>query len=146
MQRDLQEGPPSTIIASRPERDLNFLKVLRGKEHVLHRLALKDLEQRHLGAEAGRAVRDLGDVNLRIKRTVLGDILETCVFLYYWNREHRKVALSTSWTQLLGKATEIILNLEVTSEFLVRFGSSSEEFKALHPKPKTWVEFVVLRG
>ena len=42
---------------------LDFLKLFRGKEQVLHRLALKDLEQRpKLGAEAAAAVENLGDI------------------------------------------------------------------------------------
>ena len=42
---------PSAIIVSRPDTDLNFLKCLQGKEHHLHRLAVKDLEQRSLNNE-----------------------------------------------------------------------------------------------
>jgi len=40
---------PSAICDSRPETDLNFLKLLEGEEHLLHRMATKDLEQRSLG-------------------------------------------------------------------------------------------------
>ena len=36
---------PSAIIVTRPDSDLRFLKLLEGKEHLLHRLAVKDLEQ-----------------------------------------------------------------------------------------------------
>ena len=30
---------PSAIVSTRPETDLNFLKLLQGKEHLLHRMA-----------------------------------------------------------------------------------------------------------
>ena len=137
---------PSTIISSRPETDLNFLKLLSGKEHVLHRLAVKDLEQRtSLGAETVRAVANLGDIRERIRRALLGEILERCMFLLYWNGKHNKVASGMSWTDLVSKATHIILDLQVTPQFLQRFGSTSEEFEGLDPKPKTWVELVVLK-
>ena len=143
--QEIFKQSPSTIIASRPETDLNFLNLLRGKEHVLHRLALKDLEQRQLVAETVRAVSDLGDIKQRVKRAVLGEILTRCMFLLYWNGKHNKVASAMSWADLLSKATGIILNLEVTNESLQRFGSTWGEFDGLNPKPKTWVEFAVMK-
>ena len=137
---------PGSILCNRPETDLNFLRFLRGKEHLLHRLALKDLEQRpKLGAEAVAAVANLGDIKQRIKRAILTEILERCMFLAKWSGAHAKVATQMSWTDLLGKATGIILNLSVTPEFLQRFGSTSTAFESLHPAPKTWVEFAVLQ-
>ena len=67
---------PSAIIVSRPDTDLNFLKLLEGKEHLLHRLAVKDLEQRSLSAETKAAVLNLGTIKSRICRRVLQEILE----------------------------------------------------------------------
>jgi hypothetical protein len=87
---------PAAIISTRPETDLNFLKLLKGEEHVLHRLATKDLEQRALSEETRKAVSNLGDNNLRICRTILVEILERCMFLLYWNGKHSKVASNTS--------------------------------------------------
>ena len=76
---------PSAIISTRPETDLNFLKLLKGKEHLLHQLMMKDLEQRALCAETRAAILNLGDINLRIRRSILAEILGRCMFLLYWN-------------------------------------------------------------
>ena len=59
---------PSVIIGTRPDTDLNFLKFLEGKEHLLHRLAVKDLEQRSLSDETQAAILNLGDISKRIGR------------------------------------------------------------------------------
>ena len=87
---------PSAIIASRPDTDLQFLQLLEGKEHLLHRLAVKDLEQRKLGAETRSAVLHLGNIQLRIRRRVLQEILERCMFLLYYNEAHPTVASELS--------------------------------------------------
>ena len=73
------------IISTRPETDLNFLTLLKGKEHLLHPLMMKDLEQRALCAETRAVVLNLGDINLRIRRSILAEILGRCMFLLYWN-------------------------------------------------------------
>ena len=57
---------PSALVDNRPETDLNFLKLLEGKEHLLHTMATKDLEQRALGAETGAAILILGDIKAKI--------------------------------------------------------------------------------
>ena len=77
--RDIFRKALSSIISTRPETDMEFLKLLRGKEHVLHKVALKDLEQRtKLGAETVAATASLGDIAHRIRRAILGEILERC--------------------------------------------------------------------
>ena len=55
---------PSAIIVSRPDTDLQFLQLLQGKEHHLHRLAVKDLEQRKLGAETRSAILHLSLIHI----------------------------------------------------------------------------------
>ena len=67
-------------MVTRPETDLKFLKLLAGKEHLFHQLAVRDLEQRSLGAETRAAVLNLGDVKSRIARRILQEILEKCMF------------------------------------------------------------------
>ena len=77
--QEIFKAAPSAIISTRPDTDLTFLKLLSGKEHVLHRLALKDLEQRtKLGAETVAAVASLGDIRQRIQRAILREIIERC--------------------------------------------------------------------
>ena len=83
--KDLFGKSPSAIIDTRPDTDLQFLKLLQGKEHLLHRLAVKDLEQRTLSPDTRAAVLNLGDINQRIQRRVLQEILERCMFLLYHN-------------------------------------------------------------
>ena len=108
---------PSAIISSRPETDLKFLQLLKGKEHVLHRLALKDLEQRKLSSEVEAAVRNLGDIDQRIRRALLCEILNRCMFLLHWHAKHPRVTASnTSWPDLMGTACASIRDLKITPE------------------------------
>ena len=80
--KNLFGGKPSAIVQSRPETDLNFLKLLQGKEHLLHRLATRDLEQRTtLGTETVAVVGNLGDVSAQIKIVILCEILMRSMFL-----------------------------------------------------------------
>jgi hypothetical protein len=50
---------------------LKFLKLLEGKAHLLHKLAVRDLEQRSLGAEARAAILSLWDIANGIYRRFL---------------------------------------------------------------------------
>ena len=144
--KDIFGTAPGSIITTRPETDLQFLKLLRGKEHVLHQLASKDLEQRtKLGAETVAAVASLGDITQRIRRTIICEILERCFFLAHWSGKHQMIAMQDSWTDLVNRATGLLLSLSVSPEFLQRFGTTWTEFERLNPRPKTWVEFAVLR-
>ena len=47
--KDIFGKSPSAIVDGRPETDLRFLKLLAGKEHVLHMLATKDLSEKEFG-------------------------------------------------------------------------------------------------
>ena len=136
---------PSAIIVTRPDSDLSFLKLLEGKEHLLHRLAVKDLEQRSLGVETRGAILNLGSIQSRIRRRVLQEILEKCMFLLYYNQKHGSVASCTSWDELMQKAVSETLNLEITPQILQRFGFSEEALVAMEAKPRTWVELAVLQ-
>jgi hypothetical protein len=116
---------PSAIVLTRPETDLNFLRFLAGKEHILHKLAKRDLEQRTtLGQDVVNAVQNLGDISNRIRRSILSEVLERCMFLAHWSGKHAMVATTTSWEALLGDATTTIMDLEVTPEVLKRLQDS----------------------
>ena len=111
----------------------------------MHRLAVRDLEQRTgLGTETVGAVTNLGDINQRIFREVLCEVLERCFFLYYWSGKHDKVATTLSWPDLVEKACGIILDLAVTPKVLQTYGYKQEDLEVLDAQPKTWVEVVVL--
>ena len=136
---------PCAIIDNRPETDLQFLRLLEGKERTLHRLATKDLEQRDLQAGTRAAILSLADIKSRICRRVLQELLERCQFLYYWTGNHPSVACETSWDDLMQKAVALILSLEITSQVLERFHFKEEAWAALPTRPKTWVELAILQ-
>ena len=81
--KDIFGRSPSAIIDTRPETDLNFLKLLAGKEHILHMLATRDLEERKLSADTRAAILNLGDLKNRIRRRILQEILERAMFLLH---------------------------------------------------------------
>ena len=136
---------PSAIVENRPETDLTFLKILEGKEHILHRLATKDLEQRSLSTESRGAILNLGDIKGRIRRRVLQEILERCMYLHYWSGKHPAVASDSSWDVVLQTATSLNLSLEITPGVLDRFKKSEEDLAGMDVRPKTWVELAVLQ-
>ena len=134
------------IITTRPETDLRFLKLLRSKEHDLHKLALKDLEQRQLSEATRAAVANLGDLSQRIKRAALAEILDRCFFLLYWNGKHGNVVSKTSWDNLLERAQTIITDHDITRHTLSRCKTSPEDLEAMARKPASWVELVVFEA
>ena len=81
--KELFGQSPLKIIHIWPETDLNFLKLIEGKEHLLHQLAMKDLQQRSLVAETKAAIVNIGGSKNRINKRVLHDVLERCMFLLY---------------------------------------------------------------
>ena len=105
---------PEAIIDARPETDLRFLQALAGKEVLLHRLATKDLGTRRLGADTNEAVLNLANIRHRIRRRILQEILERCLYLYYWNGKHRSVANLLTWDALLERAVATIQDLEIS--------------------------------
>jgi hypothetical protein len=134
---------PQAIVDTRPESDLRFLRLLKGKEHILHQLAARDLTQRPLKTESKAAVENLGNIEMRIRRTILAEILERCMFLHYWNGKHAFVSSCTSWDELMEEATEIILELKITPEVLKRFGTTEQEVMTMNPQPTSWVEIAL---
>ena len=141
--KNLFSSSPCAIVATRPQTDLGFLLLLAGREHLLHRLATKDLEQRKLSADTRAAIVNLGNPNLRISRRVLAEILLRCLFLLYWTARHNLVATNTSWDDLLLRACSSILDLDITPEVLSRLNTTEEDLRNLTRPPRTWVEVVV---
>ena len=67
------------------------------------------------------------------------------MFLLYWNVKHPKVSSMTSWDDLLSKAVDIINDLDLAPENLVRFKTPKSDLDAMGAnRPKTWVELAVL--
>ena len=136
---------PSAIITTRPETDLKFLTFLRGKEVTLYKLAQRDLDQRELSAATVKAVASLGNITQRIKRSVLAEILERCMFLLYWNAKHNMTASSTSWDELVQQAEHQILDLTICDRVLLRFKTTRAAVDAMDPRPRTWLDLAVLQ-
>ena len=108
--KEIFSASPSAIIKNKPETDHTFLEFLKGKEHTLHLIADRDLQQRpSLGPEASKAALSLGDIGLRIFRTVLCEVSHRCLFLRYWARKHARVAEVRSCDEVLEKAKKHIL-------------------------------------
>ena len=143
--KDLFGTSPSAICITRPDTDLEFLKLLAGKEHLLHKLAVKDLEQRTLSSETRAAIVNLGNIDARINRRILQEILERCMFLLYYNQKHPSVASSTSWDVLMQRAVSEILNLDITEKVLQRFALNEETLGEMEERPKSWVALAVLQ-
>ena len=135
---------PSATIDTRPQSHLKFLNLLRGNEHVLFQCATEDLKQRELVASTQQAVRDLGNVLKRIKRSILGEVLERCMFLMYHNSKHPNLALEDTWDGMSQKFTRHILDMEITDEVLKRFKTTQANLDARGWSPKTWVDLAVL--
>ena len=128
---------PCAIIDGRPESDLRFLKFLEGKEHILHKLATKDLAERSLNADTKAAILGLAGIKNRISRRVLQEILERCQYLYYWSGKHRSVACETSWEELLQTGVSLILSHEISAKVLERFQLTAGDLAAMTARPKT---------
>ena len=136
---------PCAIVDGRPELDLQLLMPLEGKEHNLHKLATKDLEQRDLEAGARAAISNLAGIQGRIQRRVLQEVLERCQHLYYWSGNHPSVATETSWDGLMQNATSLILSLDISDRVLERFHLKEDDLAAMAARPKTWVDLAILQ-
>ena len=143
--RKFSDRAPCAIIDGRPETDLQFLRLLSGKEHILHKLATKDLEQRTLSDDTRAAIMSLAGIQGRIHRRVLQEVLERCQYLYYWSGKHPSVACETSWDDLMQEAVSLILSLDITTKVLERFHLKEEDLAAMTARPKTWVDLAILQ-
>ena len=141
--KELFGRAPCAIIENRPETDLNFLRLLGGKEVDLGRLADKDLRERRLSVEYQAAVKCLSDVKQRLRRRVLQELLERCMFLHRWAGVHPTTAAEMGWDELLEKAVHRIGDLDIDESVLVNFNVSHDIVAAMDPIPSTWLELLV---
>ena len=141
--KELFGQAPCAIIENRPETDLSFLRLLGGKEGDLGRLADKDLGERRLSVDYQAAVRCLADVRQRLRRRVLQEILERCMFLHRWAGAHPMTASEMGWDELLEKAVHCIGDLDIDESVLVNFDVSRDIVAAMDPIPRSWLELLV---
>jgi hypothetical protein len=104
------------------------------------------LEERNLAADSRAAIDNLGQIRQRMRRRVLQEILERCLYLLYFNSKHPVVAPESTWDSLLQKAVHLILGLDITPSVLGKFKVSESDLDDLEPKPKTWVELAILQA
>ena len=108
--KDICSTNPSAITKNRPDTDLNFRESSRAKSTPCTCWQKRDLQHRAaLGPEATKAALNLGDIGLRIFRTVLCEVVHRCLFLHYWASKHARVAEVGSWDELLEEANRHIL-------------------------------------
>ena len=131
---------PSGIIHQRPDSDFNFLSLLRGKEHQLHRLAVEDLRQRDMADSTKNAVESLGRMDERVQRTILCEVLKRCLFLQFHTYRHERLIMRTSWTELSERASQLIGDLKPTEEVLERLCGGECPWQGR----RNWVEVAVL--
>ena len=133
---------PDSTIEGRPDTDLHALQVLFDREQTLYQCARKDLTQRvSLDAAKVDAVAALGNIERRLFRAILMEILDRCMFLAMWNSKQNHVAKHTSWGALVKTTTEHILNREVSPSALKRFGFKPARVPV--PAPPTWIHLLV---
>ena len=131
---------PGGIVEGRPESVLHFLTFLRGKEHVLHLVCARDLEQRRLAKNTRQAVALLGDVQGRAERSICGEVLHRALYLHRWVNEHNSIAGAYSLEGLLSRAEAVVQDLSLDDLAMDRLGTSQEAIDARPWRPSTWVE------
>ena len=72
-------------------------------------------------ADTTAAILSLGDIKARIRRRVLAEVLQRCLFLYYWSGAHECVTGNTTWDELLRRAVALVADLGITMQALTRF-------------------------
>ena len=119
---------------------LAFLTWLRGKEHVLHLVSARDVQQRRLAASTRHAVAILGDVQGRAERSVCAEVLHRSMFLHCWVNKHRHIAGEKSLEQLMADAEFIIQDMSLDELVMARLGTSQADIDARPWRPSSWVE------
>ena len=87
---------PPGIVDGRPESDLNFLRALRGREHILHLVCTRDLALRRLEADTQGAVLLLANHSGRAQRQVCAEVLHRALYLHWWVNAHGRISSTTS--------------------------------------------------
>ena len=131
---------PASIVDGRPESAQAFLAFLRGKEHVFHAVAQRDVADRGVVQSTVHAVALFGDVRGRAYRSVVAELLHRTLFLHQWVNNHSHIARVQTLTSLMQKAKNIIEDLSLDDNVIARLGTSREEMYAKGWRPSTWVE------
>ena len=111
---------------------------------MLFQCASEDLKQRELAAATGQAVADLGNIEKRIHRSILCEVLERCMHLMYHNSKHPNLALEDTWDGMAEKFTQSILDMKISEFVLKRLKITQEDIDAKGWAPATWIDLVIL--
>ena len=82
----------------------------------------------------------LGNIERRLFRAILMEILERCMFLAPWNNKHNHIAKEEPWDALLKKAVNVILDRDVSPLTLERLGFGGA--RTPDPLPRTWIHLL----
>ena len=131
---------PCTIVDGRPESDMQFLRFLGGKEHVLHQLCPRDVVGRNLATATQEAVAILGDHVGRASRRVCAEVLHRALYLHFWVNNHPHISGRTSLEELSQQAKHIIQDTYLDDKTMKRLGCDHAKLVAKGWAPRTWVE------
>ena len=131
---------PPSIVQGRPETDMKFYTWMRGKEHILYMVCKHDLTQRSLAKSVETAIDKMVDLQLRVARSVCGELLHRALYLHRWVNKHKHVARETTLAALAEKAQALIQGTSLTDDVLERFDCPRETLSARGWAPRTWIE------
>ena len=134
---------PVPIIENRPECDANFLAWLLPRETVLRPLIVKDTQDRDLGADAQTAARCFAGWTATVVRCINFELLKRSLLLFYWVNGKQRISGNTSFDKLIERATDLIVDLSISKEFLERLQMLRDDLVPLNLEYETWVEVVV---
>ncbi len=132
---------PATIVENRPESDMHFLRFLRGRERNLALCADQDVVDRGLAAGARHAAASLADVNGRIERSIIAELLHRALELARFGNKKRCIAAETSLDVLLAQSLRNISDVSCNAALAGRFDATPADLAAW--APRSWVEIAV---
>lgn len=123
-------SPPKTM-DERPETTAELLGWLLKRQSILGRLAKTDVEQRSLQSKAALAARDsLSSRSDAIMRHVAYGLVKKALFLFYYAKSKKHIALHDNFTDLINRAGEIITSLRCDQSILDMFAVSESDLRA----------------
>ena len=128
----------------RPESSLRFLGFLRGREHVLHQVASRDVADRKLADATVDAVSILGDHQGRARRAVAAELLGRSLYLHARVDTHNHIAGEMALEQLSGKAKKILQDLTLDQRTLTSPGKDAAGLADKGWAPSDWVELAAV--
>ena len=107
-------APPS-VLDGRPETNLLFLQWLLPRQTLLKRLIPLDVAQRGLkGKAAERSARTIQNDSHNLRRYINLVMLHKGLYLFHKNKDDNCVVLSTTYDDLVQRASNMITSLEPT--------------------------------